>query len=67
MDLTIDPNDTDEPYAEVIISISPIWIGSLLKYELVTHHDSTNILESLYRVLLEYENSNLFLLYTSVT
>ena len=38
LDLTIDPNDNDEPYAAVIISVSPILICSLLKYELFPHH-----------------------------
>ena len=38
LDLNLDLNDPDEPYAEVIISISPILIFSLLKYESVPHH-----------------------------
>ena len=44
VELTIYPNDTDEPYEEVIITILPIWICSLLKYESVTHHYTMNIL-----------------------
>ena len=53
MDLTLDTNYPDEQYAEVIISISTILICSLLKYEYVPHHDTNNILESLYILFLE--------------
>ena len=43
-DPTLDPNDSDKPYEAVIISISPILICSLLKYESVTHKDTMNLL-----------------------
>ena len=33
LDLTLDPNYNDKPYAEIIILISRIWISSILKYE----------------------------------
>ena len=48
LDPTLDPNDPDEQYAEVVISIPPIWIGSLFNYELVPQYDTTNLLEKLY-------------------
>ena len=48
LDLTLDPHDTDEPYASVIITMYPILICSLLKYESVPHHDTMNLLGSLY-------------------
>ena len=48
VDLTLDPNDPDEPYAAVILSISTILIVSLLKYESVPNQETNNILVSLY-------------------
>ena len=48
LDLTIDTNYPDEPYAEVIISISPILICLLFNYESVLYHETMNLLESLY-------------------
>ena len=45
LNLTIYPNDPDEPYTQVIISVSLILICSLLKYEPVLHHETMNILE----------------------
>ena len=48
LELTLDPNYPDEPYAAVIISISPIFICLLVKYESIPHQNTMNILESLY-------------------
>ena len=47
LDPTLDSNDPDAPYAEVIISISPNLICSLFKYKSVPHHETMNILELL--------------------
>ena len=43
-DLTIYPNDTDEPYAAVIISISTILNCSWFKYEHFPHQDTMTLL-----------------------
>ena len=51
LNLNIYPNNTDEPYVAVIISISPILISSLFKYESVPYNETMNILEYLYIIL----------------
>ena len=60
LDLTLDSNDPDEPYAEVVISISPILICSFLKYESVTYHETINLLESLYILFRKCKTQNCF-------
>ena len=52
LDFALDPNDPDEPHAEFIRSISPIWIRSLLKYGYIPHQEIMNLLGSLYILFL---------------
>ena len=44
LDLTLNPNNPNKPYAVVIISFLPILIGSLFKYEYVPHQETMNLL-----------------------
>ena len=67
LNLTINPNDHDEPYATVVISISPIWVCSLLKYESDTHQEIMNLLGLLHIISSEWENSKQSPLSSSVT
>ena len=44
LDLSLDPNDTDEPYEALITTTSLILICFLLKYESLPHQDTLDIL-----------------------
>ena len=43
-DLTIDSNYCDKPYAAFISTTSLVWIGSLFKYEYLSHQETINII-----------------------